>query len=194
MNNEVKIRAAAVDDAQALLNIYKYYVENTAITYEYEVPTLSEFKNRISNTLKVYPYLVAEVNGEIAGYSYAGRYHSRSAYEWIAETTIYLDNTKRGCGIGQKLYSLLEDILKEQGIVKLIALITPPKTAEGSRVYNSMHFHEKSGYRFVGKIEYSGYKFNDWFSTVFMDKMIGMPEKDMLPIKSFDYVRSKFGL
>lgn len=80
MKPEIKIRVAAVEDAQALLDIYGYYVEKTAITYEYEVPSLAEFRNRILHVLENYPYLVAEVNGKIVGYAYAGRFHSRAAY------------------------------------------------------------------------------------------------------------------
>ena len=74
----IVIRSASVNDAEALLNIYAYYVENTAITFEYDVPTLEEFTHRIENTLKKYPYLVAEKDGEILGYAYAGVFKDRS--------------------------------------------------------------------------------------------------------------------
>ena len=84
------IRTATANDAEAILNIYAYYVENTAITFEYDVPTLEEFTQRIENTLKKYPYLVAEKDGEILGYAYAGVFKDRAAYDWSAETTIYL--------------------------------------------------------------------------------------------------------
>ena len=110
MEIPIKIRAAKIDDAQDLLNIYGYYVKHTAITYEYEIPTLEEFQNIILNTLKRYTYLVAELNGEIIGYLYAGQFQSRPGYAWDAEMTIYLRHDMRGKKVGEKLYTLLERI------------------------------------------------------------------------------------
>ncbi len=194
MESEVLIRMARVEDAERLLEIYGYYVEHTAITYEYDVPELADFGQRIAHTLERYPYLVAERDGEVIGYAYAGAYHPRIAYSWDAELTIYLDHTVRGNGIGQKMYQLLEDILAKQGIVKAIALITAPPTEEERNIYPSMYFHEKMGYHMIGCIEKSGYKFNRWYDTVLMDKMIGEPKEDMEDVKSFDEVRAEFDL
>lgn len=194
MNSQINIRAAKIEDAEELLGIYSYYVKKTAITYEYEVPSLDEFKNRISNTLKIYPYIVAESEGKIIGYAYAGRFNSKSGYDFDVEMTIYLDHNVKGKGIGKKLYSYLEEILKSQGIVKLIALITPPMNEKECDIYRSVQFHESMGYKLSGKLESSGYKFNRWFDTVIMDKTIGKPHEDMQPIKTFDEVRGKFGI
>ena len=80
----ITIRTATTDDAESLLSIYAWYVKHTAITFEYEVPSLEEFTRRISTTLKDYPYLVAEVDGDIAGYVYAGRFRTRAAFDWAA--------------------------------------------------------------------------------------------------------------
>ncbi len=191
-NNEVKIRTAIIEDAPDLLDIYSYYVENTAVTYEYEIPSLTEFQNRILKILEHFPYLVAEVDGERVGYAYAGRYHERAAYGWNVETTIYL---KKDCcrqGVGRQLYTLLEKILKEQGIVKTIAIIVMPKDEYTN--HNSMQFHEKMGFKLAGKMDDSGYKFNRWYTTIWMDKLIGTPAEKMCGIKRFDDVREKFGL
>lgn len=193
MDSEVTIRVADVNDVSALLDIYRYYVEQTAITYDYELPTVEEFTEKMVHTLKTYPYLVAELNGRIVGYAYASRFQSRSGYNWDAEMTIYVDVNSRGHRVGQKLYTLLEQILKEQGVVKEIALVTPPDDEFGTR-YNSMHFHEKMGYRLVGKIEPCGFKFNRWFNTIIMDKIINEPTENMKSIKTFNEVREKFGL
>ena len=194
MDTEITIRTATIEDAQALLDIYAYYVEETAITYEYDVPSLMEFKSRIAHTLEQYPYLVAELDGRIVGYSYAGAFHPRAAYRWGAEMTVYLDHTVRGHHIGVKLYSLVEEILKAQGVIKTIALITPPPSEEEKKIYNSVAFHEKMGYRLVGCLDYSGYKFDRWYQTVFMEKIIGTPTEHMQPIKTFDEVRGLFSL
>lgn len=194
MNSQINIRAAKIEDAARLLEIYSYYVKETAITYEYEVPSLDEFKQRISHTLETHPYIVAESDGEIIGYAYADKYHPRAAYSWDAETTIYLDNNFRGNGVGRKLYSYLEEILKAQGFVKAIALITPPMTEADNDVYRSVHFHENMGYKLSGRLTYSGYKFGRWFDTVTMDKMLCEPHENMESVKAFDEVRGKFGI
>ena len=95
------IRIAAKEDAKALLDIYRYYVKHTAITFEYETPTIEEFEKRIENTLKKYPYLVEEENGKIYGYAYAGAFKERAAYDWSVETTIYVDKDARGKELGK---------------------------------------------------------------------------------------------
>ena len=184
MNPEINIRVATLEDAEKILEIYGYYIENTAITYEYEIPTLEEFTSRMIRIKEIFPYLVAEMDGEIVGYAYADKFNYRPAYDWNAELTIYLDHNQKGKGIGEALYSTLEEILKKQGIIKTIALITPPQGGK-SDAYNSMHFHEKMGYKLIGCIEKAGYKFNHWFDTILMDKYIGEPADNMKPIVKF---------
>lgn len=188
----VTIRTASVNDANNLLEIYGYYVEKTAVTFEYDVPTLEEFQNRISHTLEKYPYLVAESQEGILGYAYAGRYHPRAAFAWSAEMAIYLKKDIRQKGIGRKLYTRLEEILKEQGVVKTVAHITMPIDEYSD--FNSRQFHEKMGYRLTGKFENIGYKFGRWYSTIWMDKMIGELRENMVDVKLFEEVREKFGL
>lgn len=191
---DVTIRTAMIEDAQALLDIYGYYVEHTAITYEYEVPSLSEFRDRMRHTLEKYPYLVAQEGDRIIGYAYASAYHPRAAYGWNAEMTVYLDHNARGRSVGQRLYTMLEQILREQGIVNALAMITPPMTREDEVVYGSMYFHEKMGYKLTGRIKNSGYKFDRWFDTITMQKQLNTPGNAMNSIKSFEEVRTKFGL
>ena len=190
--NEIIIRTAKIEDAKELVEIYSYYVKNTAVTFEYDVPTVEEFQKRIAHILEEYPYLVAESSDEILGYAYAGKYHARAAFAWSAEMAIYLKKDIRQKGIGRKLYTLLEAILKEQGIVKTIAHITMP--IDEFSDFNSMQFHEKMGYHLAGKFENIGYKFGHWYSTIWMDKMIGVPEKNMTEVKSFEKVRGQLGV
>ena len=192
MDTEIKIRTATPEDADALLEIYGYYVKHSALTFEYEVPSTEEFRGRIAHILEHYPYLVAEADNEIIGYAYAGRFHPRKAYAWNVEMTIYLKKDARRKGVGRKLYSLMEEILKEQGIVKAIAVITFPSDEYSD--YNSMQFHEKMGYKLAGRLDWCGYKFGRWYSTIYMDKVIGTPAEDMSEIVDFEAVRGKFGL
>ena len=95
----INIRTASPSDAPALLSIYAPYVENTAITFEYTVPTPEDFRERIARTLDRYPYLVAQLNGTVMGYAYASAFHPRAAYDWSAEVSIYVSEDARGSGI-----------------------------------------------------------------------------------------------
>ena len=90
------IRDAKEEDAERLLDIYAPYVTDTAITFEYEVPTLEDFRGRIINVSRHYPWLVAITEGRIVGYAYASPFHERAAYQWAVETSIYVDKNERG--------------------------------------------------------------------------------------------------
>ena len=108
----ITIRPANLADAQAIQAIYAPYVEKTAITFEYEVPSVQEFEKRISNTIERYPYLVAEEDGQVLGYAYASTYYARTAYDWTTELSIYLNEDARGRGLGSQLYGALEEELE----------------------------------------------------------------------------------
>lgn len=123
---EIQIRAATANDAEELLGIYEPYVRETAVTFEYDVPTLEEFKNRISHTLKRYPVLVAEENERILGYAYTGPFIGRAAYSWSAETSIYLRKDKRRQGIGRILYDTLEQVSKAAAHSEFLCLYQLP--------------------------------------------------------------------
>ncbi len=189
---DVRIRTATIEDAEELLGIYAYYIKNTAVTFEYEVPSVEEFQGRISHILEHYPYLVAEADGEIIGYSYAGRFHPRAAFSWDVEMTVYLKHGTQRAGIGRKLYTLMERILREQGVVKTISLIVKPTDRYSD--YNSVLFHEKMGYTYAGELKDCGYKFHRWYTLIYMDKQIGSIQEKMLPIRDFAEVRKTFGL
>ena len=104
------IRTATVQDTAEILNIYKYYIENTAITFECLVPTVEEFSGRIEKTLKKYPYLVYEQDGEIIGYAYAGTLNVRQAFDWSVECSIYVKAGLQKKGLGRELYTALENV------------------------------------------------------------------------------------
>ena len=103
----MEFRLAKKSDAKRLLEIYKPYVEKTAITFEYEVPTIAEFEKRIEKIGSRYPYIVAIENDKIIGYAYAGAYRERAAYDWVVELSIYLDENERQHGAGSALYQKL---------------------------------------------------------------------------------------
>lgn len=169
----ITIRTAALDDAAALLAIYAPYVEQTAITFEYEVPSLEEFRGRIAHTLRRYPYLVAEENGEILGYAYTGPFGERAAYSWAVETSIYLRQDIRGKGLGKRLYQALEDVSRAQHVQSLYACIAYPDADDAHLSGNSVAFHAHLGYTTVGRFPHCGYKFGTWHNMTWMEKTLG---------------------
>lgn len=171
-NSSIVIRTARPEDAPALLDIYAPYVEKTAISFEYDVPSVEEFRGRIENILQKYPYLVAEKDGEFLGYAYTHAFVGRAAYDHSAETTIYLKEDKRGMGIGRRLYLALEEISKAQNIYSLNACIGYPETEDEHLTMNSIQFHAHMGYRFVGRFYKCGYKFGIWYDMAWMEKIL----------------------
>ena len=182
-NTFITIRTATLSDAQALLNIYAPYVEHTAITFEYDVPSVEEFAFRIKNTLHKYPYLVAEKNGRLLGYAYASPFHERPAYDWAVETSIYVDQNIKHQGIGRRLHDALEDALRSQGILNMNACIAYPPEEDEYLDRNSVEFHTHMGYRLVGEFYKCGYKFHRWYNMVWMEKLIGNHLSDQKPPK-----------
>ncbi len=172
MPSEVKIRFVRPEDAAALLEIYRPYVEETAISFEYDTPTLEEFSARIARISEKYPYLVAEADGQLLGYAYAGAFVGRAAYRWSAESTIYLKQSVRKQGVGRKLYEALEQVLRAMHIYNLNACIGLPEVEDAHLTNNSVEFHAHMGYRMVGKFTNSGYKFDTWYHMVWMEKIL----------------------
>lgn len=170
---DVLIRTAREEDAEALLNIYAYYVLHTAVTFEYEVPTIEEFRNRIKTTLQNYPYYVAITEGRIVGYIYAGRLGTRAAYAWSAITSIYIDRQFHGMGIGKKLYAELEKTLAKQHVVNVYARVADPIEEDEYLTHNSEHFHKAIGYEISGRWHKCGNKFGRWYNLIEMEKFIG---------------------
>lgn len=190
MKEKIQIRCARPQDAEALLKIYAPYVEKTAITYEYEVPTVENFQKRIENTLKKYPYLVAEEEGEILGYAYTGTFIGRAAADWAAETSIYIKKDQTRSGVGRMLYERLEEISRAQHILNLNAAIASSEEEEEHLTKNSLQFHEHMGYKRVGEFHKCGYKFGKWYNLTWMEKWLGehrqIPEK-MIPFSELDW-------
>lgn len=172
------IRIATMHDAEELLAIYAPYVEDTVITFEYEVPTVEDFRNRISNTLSRYPYLVAERDGKILGYTYASAFKSRAAYSWSVETSVYVDRDTHHMGIGTALYMALEDYLARQNICNLCACIAYPNPA-------SEAFHERFGYKTVAHFHQSGFKNGQWIDMIWMEKELCPHNNSPLPFIPF---------
>ena len=169
----MEIRLAKPSDARSLLDIYAPYVENIAITFEYEVPTIEDFAIRIEKTLEKCPYLVAEEDGVVLGYAYASTYYARAAYDQAVELSVYVSQDARGKGVGSKLYDALEELLDQMGYVHFLACISLPNEA-------SLALHRKRGYQQVAHFPKIGYKFNRWHDIVWLQKSL---DKEARPIK-----------
>lgn len=167
-----KIRTASVDDAPRLLEIYSCYVQKTAVSFEYDVPSVEEFAGRIQKTLQKYPYLVIEHEGKILGYAYAGTFKDRAAYNHCVELSIYIDKNAHKRGLGRLLYENLEQRLKERGIKNLYACIAYAEKEDEFLNHNSPDFHSHMGFAKVGEFHKCGYKFNRWYDMIWMEKII----------------------
>ncbi len=171
--NTFEIRGAEISDAQNLLEIYSYYVQNTAISFEYEVPTLEEFKSRIERIKKKYPYICIVEDGKIAGYAYANTFKERAAYKHCVELTIYIAKDKHKKGYGRALYEELEARLKKIGILNAYACIAVTKNEDEYLSNNSEQFHAHLGFQKCGEFTKCGSKFGRWYDMIWMEKMLG---------------------
>jgi len=172
MESRIIIRTATPEDADDIRAIYMPYVTDTSVTFERDVPSVEEFRARISNTLATYPYLVAENDGTVVGYAYAGRFRPRKSYDSSVELSIYIRNDRLRQGIGHLLYSELERILASMNIRLMVACISYSDDQENA----SREFHESMGFRESGLIRKAGVKFDAWHDLLYMTKQIGSDE------------------
>ena len=150
-------------DARRILEVYRPYIEKTAITFEIAVPGEREFERRVADIAAHFPYLLLEVDGELAGYAYAHRQAERAAFDWNAELSIYLAKHWQHRGVGRPLYALLLRLLEMQGYINFYGVIT------GSNA-GSIAMHEKMGFSRIGLHERTGFKFGQWHDTVWLHR------------------------
>lgn len=170
--DEIIIRSATPQDAQAILDIYRYYVEHTAISFEITVPTVSEIQRRIGVVLTAFPYLIAQKGDSIIGYAYAGPFIKREAYDHCAEVSIYISRECRKSGVGKMLYSKMFRLLEAQGIVNIYACIGVPEEPDEYLNNNSAEFHQHMGFTEVGRFHHCGRKFGRSYHMIWMEKII----------------------
>ena len=157
------IRPATPADAEALVNIYNYYITDTVITFEETPLTAADFTARIQKVLDGgYPYFVAEEDGRIVGYSYASQFRARVSYRYTVESTVYLDHTITGKGYGTQLYSTLINELRDRGYHLVLGGVTLPNPA-------SQALHEKMGFQKVAHFHEVGFKFDQWLDGGFWE-------------------------
>ena len=183
MEEAVCVRAAAPEDAEQLLEIYTPFVisEDSSlsnVSFELAAPDVEEFRQRIQDISKQFPYLVGEANGQILGYVYCHPYRERLAYQWAVEVTIYLAPAGQGKGLGRLLYETMEKLLCLQGVTMAYSCITVGND-------HSIKMHEALGYRLIGTFTNSGYKNGQWLDTVWLEKQLQPCPKQPDNIKSW---------
>lgn len=158
------IRHALPDDLDRITGIYADAVLNGTASYELEPPSRAEMGQRYDSLTDAgYPYLVAERDGVILGYAYAGPFRARPAYRFIVEDSVYVAPEAKGSGIGKALMQALIDESSVLGFRQIIAVI-----GDGHADSASVRLHEKLGFHHTGRMEGSGYKHGRWLDTVFM--------------------------
>ena len=186
---QITIRDAVPEDAGRLLEIYRHYVENTAVSFEYVSPSPAEFRARMVSTQRRYPYLVLLRDGCIEGYAYAGPFKARAAYDRSVETTIYLAPDAQKQGLGRMLCEALEEALRKMGVLNLYACVAFPEREDEYLTTNSADFHAHLGYTVAGHYHKCGWKFGRWYDMIWMEKMLGEHGENPAPV--VDYPSAK---
>lgn len=162
------IRIARDEDATAIHAIYAPCVRDGVATFETELPGVDTMRERLRSRLQHYPWLVWEEAGEVLAYAYAGRFRERAAYDWIAETSIYVHPDAQRHGIARRLYGTLLDVMQLQGINQAVGVITLPGTI-------SVHFHQSLGFAPAGIWRHAGWKLDQWWDVGVWQKQLHVP-------------------
>ena len=154
----VAIRDVLPSDAEAICAIYNRHVRETIVTFEEVDISAEEMRGRIASITAILPWLIAEEDGEVAGYAYAGKFFDRTGYRFCALSTIYLHDHLQRRGIGYSLYAELLHRLREKSMHSAVGIIALPNPA-------SVAVHEKCGFKKVGHIPEAGFKFGRWIDV-----------------------------
>ncbi len=179
----MEFRFVREDDTEGLLDIYRQYIDTT-ITFEYVLPTVDEFRERIRHISKDYPYIVCIEEDKLLGYAYAHQYKERAAFKWNVEFSIYLDKSLTAKGVGTKMYDILFEIVKLQGIKNVYSLISCPNEP-------SVRLHEKMGFELLVTYKNDGYKNGQWKDLMCYRKTIAPYDEVPEDIKTIYQLDSK---
>lgn len=162
------IRIATDADIPAITAIYAAEVRDFVNTYEYDVPDPAEMLRRMRDVLAGgYPYLVAEIDGAIAGYAYASAFRSRAAYRWVVENSVYVATGLQGRGVGSALLQSLIAACEARGFRQMVAVIGEPTNTA------SIRLHQRFGFQHIGSFPGIAWKHGRWLDTVFMQRALG---------------------
>lgn len=176
------IRIAHDGDASAIHDIYTPSVLDGVETFETELPSVAAMQERIATRLQRYPWLVWEEDGRVLAYAYASRFRERAAYDWIAETSIYVRADARRRGIARRLYGVLLDAMRLQGLNQAVGVITLPGAS-------SVAMHEALGFTPAGVWCSCGYKRGQWWDVGVWQKQLQAPPNPPRPVAWFTQLR-----
>ena len=182
MDSCITIRLASEADVSSIQAIYAPFVEESNVSFEYAVPSLSELSERLWLTLAYAPWLVYEWNGQVVGYAYAGHHRSRIAYQWSVELSVYIDADFRRRGIARALYSSLIALLQLQGFYNAYIGIALPNPT-------SVAFHEAFGFTPVGVYHGVGYKRGVWGDVGWWEMSIQPKAENPQPPRSLKEIQ-----
>ncbi|MGA0587523.1 GNAT family N-acetyltransferase [Dyella sp. KRB-257] len=177
------IRIATGADATAFHAIYLPHVLEGAATFETVPPCVEAMRERVLARLEHYPWLVWEEAGEVLAYAYASRFRERAAYDWIAETSIYVRPEAQRRGIARRLYGTLLDAMRMQNIYQAVGVITLPGAV-------SVTAHEAMGFTPAGVWRQAGYKLDQWWDVGVWQKTLGEPANPPTPLIPFRALRA----
>ncbi len=162
------IRLATEDDAEQILAIYAPFCRDTPVSFEMQPPTADEMRQRIAKTVRRFPWLVLEEDGEILGYAYASPHRERAAYGWSVDVSVYIREGLRRRGLGRALYTSLFAILKLQGFYNALAGTTLPNPG-------SIGLHQAMGFQPVGVYRNIGFKCGAWHDVAWWQLALNEP-------------------
>lgn len=161
----VVIRDAVLEDLPNILNIYNYAIVHLTATFDTEEETLEDRQNWFDNHNEKYPVIVAEMDGEVVGFSCLSPFKRKKAYSQSAEISIYTSPESQGKGIGKTLMEEIIERAKQNGLRTIIAVITSGNEA-------SVRLHKKFGFKFAGRIKEVGYKFGQWLDVEYYQLLL----------------------
>lgn len=161
MDSSYAIRSARPEDAAAIQAIYAPYVATSAVSFELEVPTVAEMAERVAHYQATHPWLVCVRDGQVVGYAYASAHRARLAYQWSTEVSVYVADAHQRAGVARTLYEALFARLRAQGYTCALAGITQPNP-------KSVSFHAALGFQEIARYRNIGFKFGQWWDTVWM--------------------------
>jgi len=172
----IQIRLARETDSEAIAAIYGEHATDTAIATEIKPPTGHEMACRICTCGEFYPFLVCELDGEVAAYAYACRHLEGTVFDWGATASAYVSKKAAGHGIGRALLDALEEILRAMGVINLYSVVIFST--------RNQYFHQARGFSEVGRLREAAYKGGQWRDLAYYEKSLALHEEDPQAVRS----------